>query len=198
MRNRGLPATRVPTSGSGATATSRCRRRRSSGRRGAVDFERPVRSASEGIRGPTTSWLSRRARSIARIRPTLLRYYDGRSYGVDFYLRQLEHNGFSGWVAYSYGVTTRERNDISVLAGTRPASQRERRRDVRAGPESLRVRCAPGDRDRNTVHRLGGAHEPLSTTIPSATCGAEQAAMARKMCAVPATANGFRSTGGWT
>ena len=48
-----------------------------------------------------------------RIRPTLLRYYDGQSYGVDFYLRQLEHNGFSGWIAYSYGVTKRERNDIS-------------------------------------------------------------------------------------
>ncbi len=48
-----------------------------------------------------------------RIRPTLLRYYDGRSYGADFYLRQLAHNGFSGWIAYSYGVTTRERNGVS-------------------------------------------------------------------------------------
>jgi hypothetical protein len=48
-----------------------------------------------------------------RIRPSLLRYYDGRSYGVDVYLRQLERNGFSGWIAYSYGVTTRERNGLS-------------------------------------------------------------------------------------
>ena len=52
-----------------------------------------------------------------RIRPTLLRYYDGQSYGVDFYLRQLQHNGFSGWIAYSYGVTKRERNDISYWPG---------------------------------------------------------------------------------
>ena len=48
-----------------------------------------------------------------RIRPSLLRYYDGRSYGVDVYLRQLERNGFSGWIAYSYGVTTRERNGLA-------------------------------------------------------------------------------------
>jgi hypothetical protein len=48
-----------------------------------------------------------------RIRPNLLRYYDGHSYGVDFYLRQLDHNGFSGWIAYSYGVTTRERGGVS-------------------------------------------------------------------------------------
>jgi len=48
-----------------------------------------------------------------RIRPTLLRYYDGRSYGADFYLRQLDHNGFSGWIAYSFGVTTRARDGVS-------------------------------------------------------------------------------------
>jgi hypothetical protein len=52
-----------------------------------------------------------------RIRPSLLRYYDGRSYGVDVYLRQLERNGFSGWIAYSYGVTTRERAGTSYWPG---------------------------------------------------------------------------------
>ena len=31
-----------------------------------------------------------------RIRPSLLRFYDGRSYGIDVYLRQLERQGFSG------------------------------------------------------------------------------------------------------
>ncbi|HEX6051775.1 MAG TPA: TonB-dependent receptor [Gemmatimonadaceae bacterium] len=52
-----------------------------------------------------------------RIRPSLLRYYEGRSYGVDVYLRQLERNGVSGWVAYSYGVTMRERNGRSYWPG---------------------------------------------------------------------------------
>ena len=52
-----------------------------------------------------------------RIRASLLRYYDGRSYGLDVYLRQLERNGFSGWIAYSYGVTTRERNNVSYWPG---------------------------------------------------------------------------------
>lgn len=52
-----------------------------------------------------------------RIRPSLLRFYDGRSYGVDVYLRQLERNGFSGWIAYSYGVTSRERNGTTYWPG---------------------------------------------------------------------------------
>ena len=52
-----------------------------------------------------------------RVRPSLLRFYDGRSYGLDVYLRQLERNGVSGWVAYSYGVTTRERNGASYWPG---------------------------------------------------------------------------------
>jgi hypothetical protein len=64
--------------------------------------------------GKTYDRLSEPASTVdPRIRPSLLRYYDGRSYGVDVYLRQLERNGFSGWVAYSYGVTTRERDGTS-------------------------------------------------------------------------------------
>ena len=64
--------------------------------------------------GKTYDNLSEPASSVdPRIRPSLLRYYDGRSYGLDVYLRQLERNGFSGWIAYSYGVTTRERNGAS-------------------------------------------------------------------------------------
>ena len=64
-----------------------------------------------------------------RIRPSLLRYYDGRSYGLDVYLRQLERNGFSGWIAYSYGVTTRERNDLAYW----PAHDRRHNANVVAG-----------------------------------------------------------------
>jgi len=52
-----------------------------------------------------------------RIRPSLLRFYDGRSYGLDVYLRQLERNGVSGWIAYTYGVTTRTRNQESYWPG---------------------------------------------------------------------------------
>ncbi len=64
--------------------------------------------------GKTYDNLSEPASTVdPRIRPSLLRYYDGRSYGVDVYLRQLERNGFSGWIAYSYGVTTRERDDVA-------------------------------------------------------------------------------------
>jgi hypothetical protein len=64
--------------------------------------------------GKTYDRLSEPASTIdPRIRPSLLRYYDGRSYGVDVYLRQLERNGVSGWIAYSYGVTTRERGGTS-------------------------------------------------------------------------------------
>ena len=64
--------------------------------------------------GKTYDHLAEPASTVdPRIRPSLLRYYDGRSYGLDVYLRQLERNGFSGWVAYSYGVTTRERNGLS-------------------------------------------------------------------------------------
>jgi len=64
-----------------------------------------------------------------RIRPSLLRYYDGRSYGFDVYLRQLERNGFSGWIAYTYGVTTRERNGLSYW----PAHDRRHNANIVAG-----------------------------------------------------------------
>jgi hypothetical protein len=54
--------------------------------------------------------LSEPASSIdPRVRPSLLRYFGGAAYGVELYARQLERDGFSGWLSYSYGVATRER-----------------------------------------------------------------------------------------
>ncbi|HUQ82922.1 MAG TPA: carboxypeptidase regulatory-like domain-containing protein [Gemmatimonadaceae bacterium] len=80
--------------------------------------------------GKTYDKLSEPASTVdPRIRPSLLRYYDGRSYGLDVYLRQLERNGFSGWIAYSYGVTTRERNGRSYW----PAHDRRHNANVVAG-----------------------------------------------------------------
>jgi len=68
--------------------------------------------------GKTYGGLAEPASTVdPRIRPSLLRFYDGRSYGVDVYLRQLERNGVSGWIAYSYGVTTRERQGQSYWPG---------------------------------------------------------------------------------
>ena len=75
-----------------------------------------------------------------RIRPSLLRYYDGRSYGLDVYLRQQERNGFSGWIAYSYGVTTRERNGLSYW----PAHDRRHNANVVAGYAPEKSRWALG------------------------------------------------------
>jgi len=75
-----------------------------------------------------------------RIRPSLLRFYDGRSYGIDVYLRQLERQGFSGWVAYSYGVTTRERNGLSYW----PAHDRRHNANVVAGYAPTESRWALG------------------------------------------------------
>lgn len=75
-----------------------------------------------------------------RIRPSLLRYYDGRSYGVDFYLRQLDRNGFSGWIAYSYGVTERERDGASYW----PAHDRRHNANVVAGYAPPQSRWALG------------------------------------------------------
>jgi hypothetical protein len=75
-----------------------------------------------------------------RIRPTLLRYYDGRSYGVDVYLRQLERNGVGGWVAYSYGVTSRERNGSSYW----PAHDRRHNANVVATYAPAKSRWALG------------------------------------------------------
>ena len=45
-----------------------------------------------------------------RVRPEELRYFSGRSYGVDVFLRQLETGRFGGWVSYGYGVSSRERD----------------------------------------------------------------------------------------
>ena len=75
-----------------------------------------------------------------RIRPTLLRYYDGRSYGVDVYLRQLERNGVGGWVAYSYGVTSRERDGLSYW----PAHDRRHNANVITTYAPSRSRWALG------------------------------------------------------
>jgi TonB-dependent receptor-like protein/carboxypeptidase family protein len=61
-----------------------------------------------------------------RIRPSLLRYFQGQSYGVDLYIRQLERNGFGGWISYGYGVTTRERDGIEYF----PAHDRRHNANV--------------------------------------------------------------------
>jgi hypothetical protein len=45
-----------------------------------------------------------------RIRPSMLRSFDGSSYGVDFHARQLARGGLAGWISYGYGVSTRERD----------------------------------------------------------------------------------------
>ena len=80
--------------------------------------------------GKTYDRLAEPASTIdPRIRPTLLRYYDGHSYGVDVYLRQVERNGFSGWIAYTYGVTSRERNGSTYW----PAHDRRHNANVVAG-----------------------------------------------------------------
>ena len=44
-----------------------------------------------------------------RVRPEELRYFSGRSYGADVFLRQLETGGFGGWISYGYSVSRRER-----------------------------------------------------------------------------------------
>lgn len=51
-----------------------------------------------------------------RVRPSLLREYTGTAYGVDVYARQLERAGFSGWFAYSYAMSYRERDDLRYFA----------------------------------------------------------------------------------
>ena len=91
--------------------------------------------------GKTYDHLAEPASTVdPRIRPSLLRYYDGRSYGLDVYLRQLERNGLSGWVAYSYGVTTRERNGLSYW----PAHDRRHNANVVATYAPARSRVALG------------------------------------------------------
>jgi len=91
--------------------------------------------------GKTYDHLAEPASTVdPRIRPSLLRYFDGRSYGVDVYLRQLEHDGFSGWVAYSYGVTTRERDGLSYW----PAHDRRHNANVVGTYAPARSRWALG------------------------------------------------------
>lgn len=51
-----------------------------------------------------------------RVRPSLLREFTGAAYGVDVYARQLERAGFSGWFAYSYAMSYRERDDQRYFA----------------------------------------------------------------------------------
>jgi hypothetical protein len=91
--------------------------------------------------GKTYDRLSEPASSVdPRIRPSLLRYYDGRSYGLDVYLRQLERNGVSGWIAYSYGVTTRTRDELSYW----PAHDRRHNANIVASYAPSESRWALG------------------------------------------------------
>jgi hypothetical protein len=64
-----------------------------------------------------------------RIRPSLLRYFDGRSYGVDFIARQMERGAWSGWVSYGYGLSWRERDDVRYF----PAQDRRHNANVVIG-----------------------------------------------------------------
>jgi hypothetical protein len=94
-----------------------------------ADRTTPVASAWQGITG-VERWVGRD--QLVRVE-TWMKWYDqlpasnlfndpavrgdefilttGRSYGVDVLLRQLERRALSGWVAYSYGVSTRDGPD---------------------------------------------------------------------------------------
>jgi hypothetical protein len=48
----------------------------------------------------------------------------GDSYGADVLMRQFEHNGFSGWIAYTYAVATRQLDSLRYFPG------HDRRHDV--------------------------------------------------------------------
>ncbi len=61
-----------------------------------------------------------------RVRPSLLRTFDGAAYGVDVFARQLPRGGVSGWIAYSYGMSWRERNGERYF----PAHDRRHSGDV--------------------------------------------------------------------
>lgn len=61
--------------------------------------------------------LSEPASSVdPRVRPSLLRRFDGTSYGVDVMARQLDRRGVSGWVSYGYAVSWRQRGGERYFA----------------------------------------------------------------------------------
>lgn len=51
-----------------------------------------------------------------RVRPSLLRTFDGTSYGIDAMVRQLERGPLSGWLSYGYALSYRERDDVRYFA----------------------------------------------------------------------------------
>lgn len=51
-----------------------------------------------------------------RVRPSLLRTFDGTSYGIDAMVRQLERGGLSGWLSYGYALSYRERDGVRYFA----------------------------------------------------------------------------------
>ena len=61
--------------------------------------------------------LSEPASSVdPRVRPSLLRRFDGTSYGVDVMARQLDRRGVSGWVSYGYAMSWRQRGEERYFA----------------------------------------------------------------------------------
>lgn len=51
-----------------------------------------------------------------RVRPSLLRTFNGTSYGIDAMVRQLERGPFSGWFSYGYALSYRERDGVRYFA----------------------------------------------------------------------------------
>jgi hypothetical protein len=70
-----------------------------------------------------------------RLRPSELRQFDGRSYGVDVFVRHVATERVSGWLSYSYGVSVRSRG------GERYFPAHDRRHDA-----NLVMSYRPGDR----------------------------------------------------
>jgi hypothetical protein len=70
-----------------------------------------------------------------RLRPSALRQFDGRSYGVDVFIKHVATQRMSGWLSYSYGVSVRSRG------GERYFPAHDRRHDA-----NVVVSYRPGDR----------------------------------------------------
>jgi hypothetical protein len=84
-----------------------------------------------------------------RIRASLLREFDGFSYGAEVYARQLERRGFGGWLSYSYGVSARE------FGGERYFPAHDRRHNA-----NLALSFSPG------THYTFGAHVAVASGTP--------------------------------
>ncbi|MEO7963507.1 MAG: TonB-dependent receptor [Gemmatimonadaceae bacterium] len=84
-----------------------------------------------------------------RVRPSLLRTFDGASYGIDAMIRQLEHGPISGWITYGYSLSSRERDGVRYFAA------HDRRHNA-----NVVMRYAPSQ------HWTLGMHAALATGTP--------------------------------